>query len=78
MTKTEIEDNIGDILGDLQVMQGALMAAEEASECGVPQSGLFGQVRAMEVIITDQLETLDRIINSLSEIVPKQKVEVVP
>jgi len=71
---TEIENTIDETLFSLRATRGALMVISEGNQFDPPDyAGLSGQIGSYVLIAQKEIESLDRIIKDLSELVPKQK-----
>lgn len=70
----DIESVIEDALFSLQATRGALMVIADGNQLTPPDyAGLSGQIGSYVLIAQKEIESLDRIIKDLSELVPKQK-----
>lgn len=71
---TELENRINENIKDLKMIRGALMIVSETEDSGVPDYlGACAQKTTMAHIVERELATLDGVIDSLCEIVPKQE-----
>ena len=76
MTKPEI--TIDNAVTDLKVMRGGLFAAVNiASDIGMDNEGVHGQLSAMHTVVAGEMKLLDRIIDDLEAALPKEE-EVTP
>jgi hypothetical protein len=72
---TQIENSVDEALGDLKTMRGALLVVETSNEEDAGDYfGLCGQKEAIIDIVKKQYETLDRVIESLEKVAPKDGV----
>ena len=75
MTKPEL--TIDSAVTDLKVMRGGLFAAVNiASDMGMDNEGVHGQLAAMRNVVAGEMETLDKIIDDLEAALPKENAEV--
>jgi hypothetical protein len=72
----EPEITIDNTVTDLKVMRGGLFAAVNiASDMGMDNEGVHGQLMAMRNVVEVEMKALDQIIDDLEAALPKEKAE---